>query len=303
MFDLEQLRCFVAVAEHESVAQAAELLPMAPSPLSRKIRQLERSVGTDLFDRRRQRLFLTPAGRDLLVEARRLLAHAERVASLASAVTGEGIPFDLGHVAGVSDTAWFAPSLARFVDRCPEARIELTSSLRSPELFTALEGGTLDAAFTYRPAPEGSALVSTIVDDEPLMVALPPDHPAAGQPATPLPPGSLDGEPFVALAASASPRGRHQIDTTLQACGVTPDVRVETTDPATAVALVAEGIGIGLVRAGSLSADRRGVVLCRPPSGFTLTVPIYVTVARSPRRITEQFRLAVLLAGDEDTNG
>ena len=77
--ELQQLRYFVAVAETEHVGRAAERLHISQSPLSRQIRQLEEQLGLQLFERIKQRVRLTPAGRDFLAEARDLLAQAERV--------------------------------------------------------------------------------------------------------------------------------------------------------------------------------------------------------------------------------
>jgi hypothetical protein len=44
MLDLQQLRCFIAVAETGNVGQAAELLHISQSPLSRQVQQPERWV-------------------------------------------------------------------------------------------------------------------------------------------------------------------------------------------------------------------------------------------------------------------
>ena len=80
--DLRLWRYFVAVAEEQHVGRAAERLYVSQSPLSRQIRQLEASLGIRLFDRVRQRIRLTADGKQLLREARELLAHAERVEHL-----------------------------------------------------------------------------------------------------------------------------------------------------------------------------------------------------------------------------
>ena len=66
MLDLQQLRYFVAVAETENVGQAAELLHISQSPLSRQVQQLESRLGLTLFAREKKRLKLTPAGREFL---------------------------------------------------------------------------------------------------------------------------------------------------------------------------------------------------------------------------------------------
>lgn len=76
MTDLEmrELRFFHAVAEELNFSRAAERLGMAQPPLSRAIRQLERRLGVQLFERNTRQVALTHAGAVLLQEAERLFA-------------------------------------------------------------------------------------------------------------------------------------------------------------------------------------------------------------------------------------
>ncbi|MGW1728059.1 LysR family transcriptional regulator [Streptomyces sp. NPDC002306] len=67
------LRYFVAVAEELNFSAAARRLHMAASPLSQRVRDLERELGLRLFDRDTHRVALTPAGSALLPIARDLL--------------------------------------------------------------------------------------------------------------------------------------------------------------------------------------------------------------------------------------
>ena len=73
MLELNQLRCFVAVASELNFRRAAERLNMTQPPLSRQIQLLEHRLGVVLFERSKRSVRLTAAGRALFSEAQRLL--------------------------------------------------------------------------------------------------------------------------------------------------------------------------------------------------------------------------------------
>ncbi|XVV15569.1 LysR family transcriptional regulator [Actinoplanes sp. CA-131856] len=79
MVDLRHLSTFVAVAEEGSFSAAATRLRTAQSAVSRTIRDLERSLGKQLFDRSTHHVALTQAGHATLDSARAALAAADTV--------------------------------------------------------------------------------------------------------------------------------------------------------------------------------------------------------------------------------
>ncbi len=57
-----ELRAFIAVADHASFSRAAEQLHLTQPAITKRIQALEASVGVSLFDRVGKRVYLTEAG-------------------------------------------------------------------------------------------------------------------------------------------------------------------------------------------------------------------------------------------------
>ncbi|MFF3121871.1 LysR family transcriptional regulator [Streptomyces sp. NPDC057908] len=72
--EIRQLRHFMAVVTHGSFTAAARAELIVQSALSTSVRNLERELGAELFDRTGRRVILTEAGRALLPSARWVLA-------------------------------------------------------------------------------------------------------------------------------------------------------------------------------------------------------------------------------------
>lgn len=77
--ELKQLQYFIAVAEHLNFSRAAENLYVSQPALSYQIAELEKELGTTLFNRDRRKVFLTPAGGALLPMARKVLDAVQTI--------------------------------------------------------------------------------------------------------------------------------------------------------------------------------------------------------------------------------
>jgi len=86
--ELTYLEHFVAVADAGSMARAAQRLHVSQPALSRQIRELERFLGVQLFDRIGRRLVLATDGREMLARSRHLLAEVESFRERAAALGG-----------------------------------------------------------------------------------------------------------------------------------------------------------------------------------------------------------------------
>ena len=88
-YTLDQLLVLDAIARTGSFAGAARDLHRVPSAISYSVQTLEDGIGVALFDRSGHRAGLTAAGRQLLEEARDLLARARKLDRLAT-LLGDG---------------------------------------------------------------------------------------------------------------------------------------------------------------------------------------------------------------------
>lgn len=142
--DLADLQLFKTVAEEGGIVRASRRLHRVPSNLSTRLKQLETSLGSQLFFRDKQRLHLAPAGELLLDYARRLLVLADEARS----AVGSGPPRGLLRLGALeSSTASRLPPLfVAFHRELPEVRIELITGTNDA-LLGALLDRRIEAAF------------------------------------------------------------------------------------------------------------------------------------------------------------
>ncbi|HFD3746014.1 TPA: LysR family transcriptional regulator, partial [Pseudomonas aeruginosa] len=76
--EIRHLRCFLAVAEELHFARAAERLHIEQSPLSRTIKELEESLGEQLFIRTSRSTRLTRAGKLFLEHVPRIFTALQQ---------------------------------------------------------------------------------------------------------------------------------------------------------------------------------------------------------------------------------
>ncbi|WP_347557533.1 LysR substrate-binding domain-containing protein [Robbsia sp. KACC 23696] len=146
--DLSALTIFRAVVRENGVTRAAAKLNRVQSNVTTRIRQLEETLGTDLFVREGRRLILTPAGETLLPYAERLLALADEARN---AVT-ENRPQGRLRLGTMESTAArrLPRVLARYHQRWPEVELELAQGI-TRALIDSVRAFELDAALIARP--------------------------------------------------------------------------------------------------------------------------------------------------------
>jgi LysR family glycine cleavage system transcriptional activator len=155
------LLAFEAAARHGSITKAAEEQHLTQSALSRQILHLESRLGVALFQRVRQRVILTDAGRLYAAEVRQVLEELGNATHRAMAFVGMSSVVNLA-VLPTLGTRWLVPRLPHFMALHPEATINLTT--RSEPFDFALE--PVDGAIHFgEPFWPGAVCIPLMTED------------------------------------------------------------------------------------------------------------------------------------------
>lgn len=170
--DLVQLEMLCAIADHGSIASAAQAIHRVPSNLTTRIKQLEAELGVELFIREHNRLRLSVAGRGFLLYARKILSV---VAEARTFVAGDD-PMGWFPIGSLESTAAvrIPHVLATFSQKFPQVELDLSTG-PSGEMIDGVLSGRLIAAFVDGPLNH-PALEGVSVFDEEMVVIAPAQH-------------------------------------------------------------------------------------------------------------------------------
>lgn len=187
---LKQLEAFYRAAVCDSFAIAAQRLHISVSTLSKRITDLESSLGQTLFDRGQYRASLTGAGHALLPYVRHLLDQADELRQVAS--DNEGVQgsfrFAVGELASLT---WLSRFIALAAQRYPNLYLEpsvdvgrsMEDGLESGEFDFAIVSGISsrqrivssaigEAAFSWYASPDVYPLCQSVSDAADRRIAL-----------------------------------------------------------------------------------------------------------------------------------
>ena len=176
---LDELAIFLAIIDSGSLAGAARRLRRSPPAVTRALAALEDRLAARLFERTTRQLSPTEAGRDLAPRARRLLNEYDAATIGVASAPVRGLvrvtaPLQFGrrHV---------APIVSSFLDRFPEAQVELVLNDRNLDL---IEEG-LDLAVRIGPLSDSALKVRRVGEVRRVLVASPAYLARRGTPKTP----------------------------------------------------------------------------------------------------------------------
>ncbi len=240
MLTLRSLTYLVAAADHESVTDAATALNISQPAISAAIAQLERHYAQQIFVRRKGRgVGLTPFGRTLIVQVRRLLNQAAELE-----LFGQDRDVAVGEVS-LGCFAELAPHYLPALNKAFEVRFPHISvkfkEAGFDELPRLLGEGSIDLMLDYDIGLPEEVEQVTLTSLAPY-VLLPGDHRWAGRKKLSL--ESLAGEPLV-LASDRQSR-RYLLDL-FHRRGLNPEVARTADSFETLRGLVANGYGVSVV--------------------------------------------------------
>jgi LysR family hydrogen peroxide-inducible transcriptional activator len=177
--NLRDLKYLLALADHKHFGRAAAASFVSQPTLSTQIKKLEDELGVALVERAPRRVMLTPVGREIAERARKVIAEVDQMAEIArrsqdpeAGTVRLGLfptlgPYLLPHV---------VPSLRQ---RFPRLELLLVEE-KTDQILTRLRDGRLDAGLLALPIHDDQLHVEPLFD-EPFLLAVPQQHPMAGQ--------------------------------------------------------------------------------------------------------------------------
>ena len=152
--ELYQLRTFAAVAQEGHLTRAAERLHISQPAVSGQIKALEQQFGVRLFERSATGMGLTPAGRELLTHAQKVISAADHLRRTAQRLAGADAVAGRLRIGTVSDpeTNRLGDLLAAAMSKHPDLDLELQQEV-SGAAPVAVREGQLDASFYYGAKP------------------------------------------------------------------------------------------------------------------------------------------------------
>ena len=257
---LKQLRYFVSVAEHQSIAAAARSLHISQPAITHAIGLLEDHFELQLFLRHHaQGVSLTTAGQDLLVRATSLLAHAHEL-EINVKELGQGLHGRLKIGCFYTLAPMYMPPLiTQFLQLHPQVDLRLYEA-NQDELNQGLHTGQFDLAFMYTLAL-GPDLAAQVLAEPVPHILLHPNHELAQQKSISL--SQLVDFPMVLLDVTPS---KDYFTSLFRNQGLEPWIRYRSPSFETVRGLVGHGMGYAvLVTKPTADVDYNGNPLCWRP--------------------------------------
>lgn len=181
MHELSGMELFIKVVEAKSFTEAAKLLGITPSAVSKQISRLEDRLGVQLLNRTTRRIALTDVGAAYYERCVRIMAEVEEAEALVSNLYTKprgllrvSVPVILGQL-------HFAPAVPLFLKQYPEVQLEL---IMNDRYVNPIEEG-FDLVIRIDEMPDSSMVARHLAPNRRVVCGAPAYFEAHGTPETP----------------------------------------------------------------------------------------------------------------------
>lgn len=238
MSSIRNLKNFLVIARHKSVAAAAREIGLTPAAAGQQIHQLEEEIGLELFDRTKRSLSLNTNGRSLIEPIQEIIARYESLgANLKSGLSGTIV---IGALVS-SLMGAFGKTLNELKLRYPDLEIKLLAGLSSNFLDQVLDGGIDGAIVTESPFALPQNIQWTELYREPMILIAP--APSTKKDTRPSPPKIK--LPFIRFERNTWTG--HLVDQTIKANKLSIEESMELNSVEAIIELVRQGIGYSII--------------------------------------------------------
>jgi DNA-binding transcriptional LysR family regulator len=274
---LRQLKVFETVARLLSFSRAAEELHLTQPAVSTQVKKLEEHAGVPLFEQLGKKIFLTPAGAELLQISRAIIQQfdlAESAMTQFSGVAGGKL-----NVAVISAGDYFFPRLlVEFAGRYEGVTLNLSVHNREG-LLTQLTDNLTDLAVMVRP-PQDIDTVNEPFAPHPYVIVAAPNHRLVSQRRIPI--ESVVREPFVVREKGSDTWNSMEDGLGPHLTNLSIAMEIRSTE--TIKQAVIAGMGISFMSAHTISKElQSGSLAVLDVEGFPLMLNWYVVHRRNKR--------------------
>lgn len=241
--DLIRYKAFYKIVETGSFTKAAEALGYTQAAVSQMMRILEAELKLSLFVRMRTGIKLTPEGEALYPIIKKIVMADRELADKANELYGlETGEIRIGTFSSISQN--LMPSLLKkFSEQYPGVKFVLRQG-DNATIPDMIRSGAVDFGFLYPSAARG--LIMRAVSQDCFLAVLPEEHPLAGKSELTL--ADLAKESLIMLDEG----NIYTTETAFESVGLKPNLKYLVHDDYTILAMIEEGLGIGVLPAAIL---------------------------------------------------
>ncbi|HEX3880882.1 MAG TPA: LysR family transcriptional regulator [Bryobacteraceae bacterium] len=281
--DIRQLELFLAVIEQSSVTKAAERMNLSAGAVSLQLRNLARSLRTELFVRSGKRLLPTPAALRLAEQARQLMRMVQQIErEFESAPDGDTRPFYFACGATALIYKLRRP-FRQLRKQFPHIAMQVTVA-PTEEMVAGVMDRRFDLALVTLPFPTGDLGVTPLFEEE-LVILRPSAKSLHGWRVGAIEPAEMATAPFLLYPKRSNMRAI--IDQFFAGIGIQPRVTMEADDTEVIKGLVESGFGYSMLPEFALHTGAKFFQVFRVP-GHRVTRGQALVYAKSenPRALT-----------------